>query len=130
MKMAVLRLTPIEQWAVFFITGLTNITAIPGIIYLTKHQSSLHAFIAWFALFVSICYHVAEAIQSQKLFDIHEGKWHRLDNIGSISAFNMLAIYLLDIGNEYPQLRTFLEHFQFGLVMILQEWKPWDMRVT
>ena len=128
--MAILNLSPNEQWAVIVITGLTNIAAIPGIVYLTKTQSSLHGFIGWFAVFVSVCYHVAEALPSQKLFDVREGSWHRLDNIGCISAFNILAIYLLDIGNTHPKFRTFLEHFQFGLVMILQEWKPWDMRVT
>ena len=77
-----------------------------------------------------VFFHIAEALPNQKLFDIHEGKWHRLDNIGCISAFNMLAIYLLDIGESNAKLRAFLEHFQFGIVMILQEWKPWDMRVT
>ena len=128
--MAPLRLTQYEQYAVFLIAGLTNLASLPGIVYLSKHQSTLHGFIGYFALLVSICYHIAEALPNQKLFDVFEGKWHRLDNIFSISAFNMLAIYLLDIEESHPRLRTFLEHFQFGFVMILQEWNPWDMRVT
>ena len=142
--MAVLRLSVNEQWAVIIITGLTNIAALPGIIYMSKTQSYLHSFIGYFAFFVSIFYHIAEALPNQKLFDIHEGKWHRLDNIGCISAFNILAIYLFNFnsfknnsknknqnnGEKMNKFRSFLEHFQLGLVMILQEWKPWNMRVT
>ena len=128
--MGMFYLSPMERLAVVFIAGLTNISIIPALRHISKHNSNLHVFIGCFTVLTSTCYHIAEAMHGQRLFYLNEGNWHRLDNIGSIASFNLLGIYLLDIGVDYPQVRAFLEFFQLGLVMILQEWKPWDVRFT
>ena len=83
-------------------------------------------FISIFTIFVSICYHVAEAnTHSDQIFlMINEGRWHVLDNIGAVTCLITLLSYLSNIKNE--KLKKYIEYFGFGLTLITQVASPWD----
>jgi len=79
-------------------------------------------------MFISIFYHCTEALPKQRWI-LHEGNWHRLDNVGSITSFTLLMIYLMDI-SHYPKLRAFFELTQFGITLLIQERDPWNLNNT
>merc|ERR1719242_2199286 len=111
-----------------FITGASNLPAIIPLLTVMEAQSAFHNFIGWFTMIISFCYHCCEALPSQ-VFYLHEGNWHRLDNIGAITSMTLLMIYLMDI-SHYPRLRAFFELFQFGVTLLLQERAPWNLENT
>ncbi|ETO23502.1 hypothetical protein RFI_13680 [Reticulomyxa filosa] len=77
---------------------------------------------------VSVCYHVAEALPNQRLFGLHEGEWHKLDNIAAISCCNVLFIYLCNLSS--PHVRYLWGLIQLGIVVVLQTHSPWDLLFT
>eukprot|EP01084_Bolivina_argentea_P260770 440495_1 len=114
-----------ERVILMIVTGLSNLPIIFTLTVPVRRQSYFHTFVGWFTLFISIFYHCTEALPSQE-FILHEGNWHRLDNIGSITSFTLLMIYLMDISN-YANIRAFFELFQFGITLLIQERAPWDL---
>ena len=117
--------TELERAIMMFVTGVSNLPAILTLVRNVRVQSAFHTFIGWFTMLISICYHCCEALPSQELI-LHEGNWHRLDNVGAITSFTLLMIYLMDI-SHYPNLRACLELSQFGLTLLVQERAPWDL---
>ena len=111
-----------------FITAVSNLPIIATLLANMTIQSPFHTFIGWFTMIISICYHCCEALPSQE-FILHEGNWHRLDNVGAITSFTLLMIYLMDI-SHYPRLRAFFELFQFGITLLIQERAPWNLENT
>ena len=84
-----------ERVILFLVTGLSNLPAIPSVYLNLSKQSHFHLFVGWFTMFISIAYHCTEALPSQRWI-LHEGNWHRLDNVGAITSFTLLMIYLGD----------------------------------
>lgn len=127
--MAILKLeTNVEHVILFLATGLSNFPIIPTLVYNMSMQSYFHSFTGWFTMFISFFYHCTEALPSQRWI-LNEGNWHRLDNVGSITSFTLLMIYLMDI-SHYPNLRAFFELSQFGITLIIQERGPWNLENT
>ena len=120
--------TETERVLMMFITGMSNLPGIYPLLTVYRVQSSFHQFIGWFTMTISFCYHCTEALPSQE-FILHEGNWHRLDNVGAVTSFTLLMIYLMDI-SRYPRLRAFFELFQFGITLLIQERAPWNLENT
>lgn len=54
---------------------------------------------------------------------MHQGQWHRLDNIGSIMSFIIWAIHLMDLPDA--RLERYLHYAFLALVLVVQERNPW-----
>ena len=78
-----------EMLAMLFITGFTNLTAVPAIIIIWKQRMNFQFYISIFTVVTSFMYHSLESIDCP-FFIMSEGGWHRLDNIGSIVCFQIL----------------------------------------
>eukprot|EP01084_Bolivina_argentea_P018752 34891_1 len=114
-----------ERMILMIATAVSNLPIIYSLAKIAGRQSNFHAFIGWFTMFISICYHCCEALPSQE-FILHEGSWHRLDNVGAITSYSLLMIYLIDM-SHYPNLRACFELVTFGIVLITQEKAPWKL---
>jgi hypothetical protein len=53
-----------EQRAMVVITGLTNLTMLPAVIYLHRHNRPWEAFIGGFTCFTSFMYHTCDSMHS------------------------------------------------------------------
>lgn len=127
--MAILKIeSEAERIILMLVTGLSNLPAMIPLMTVMRKQSYFHLFAGYFAMCISIAYHCCEALPSQR-FILHEGNWHRLDNVGAITGFTLLMIYLMDI-SHYPNLRAFFELSQFGITLIIQERAPWNLENT
>ncbi|MES1910774.1 MAG: hypothetical protein MHM6MM_003306 [Cercozoa sp. M6MM] len=73
----------------------------------------------------SFMYHLADSL-NQDVF-LNEGDWHRLDNVGAITGFCTLLMYL---GGMPRAPHLMLSYLFLGLNMILQECCAWDERYT
>ncbi|CAD8133704.1 unnamed protein product [Paramecium octaurelia] len=109
------------------ITGLSNFATVPAL-YVVKKQNMIYQFyIGIFTLLTSFMYHTLESFDCS-YFIIEEGGWHRLDNIGSITCFQMLFTQLSDFQNL--EFETILNYFGLLVTMICQAKSPWDLNYT
>ena len=62
------------------------------------------------------------------LFGLSEGKWHRLDNIGSIMYFVTVLVYFTDWPTE--DMVNINRFTMLWIIVVLQELDPWDLKNT
>lgn len=74
----------------------------------------------------SFLYHWTETLRLR--WFMHPGSWHRLDNIGSITCFQLLFLYLC--GFRDTRVESLIKFFGFGIVLVLQESGPWVLSNT
>ena len=100
-----------------FTTAISNFWGIPGLIGMIYVKKDYYnAFLSYFTILTSFMYHLLDAIQIESfLFD--EGHWHRLDNIGAITSFISLVVYLMD--NPNPAMDEKLNFLGLFLTLIL-----------
>eukprot|EP01135_Chromosphaera_perkinsii_P000141 Nk52_evm37s32 gene=Nk52_evmTU37s32 len=115
-----------EKLALGCVVILSNSTFIPVIITLAKKRFFFECFVACFALVCSVMYHTSEAYGAPLMMD--EGKWHKLDNVAAISGFVVMFIHFMDFQDRGTTL--ILNYISFGIILILQECSPWDLRFT
>lgn len=120
--------SPFEQLLMVLITGVTNLTVIPGVILLTRKKYYFPVFIGIFTGITSFTYHFMESIALRSFLNMNELQWHRLDNIGSITCFISLAVYLMD--NRNQELDLILNYLGLVLNIFLQESDPWNILTT
>lgn len=124
-------LTSSERFVFMFLAIVTNLAMLPTIRMFYMNQPGRgkgtmtfnSVFLGVFTTFVSIMYHCSEAAPHAYIW-MDEGKWHRLDNVGAIGGFGLLATHLADIPMEW---RLPWEYAHLGAALILQEKAPWDL---
>ena len=91
-----------------------------------QQKKEFEAFVAYFTTLTSFMYHLCDSVQQSVWMTA--GKWHRLDNIGAITAFACWFIYLCRFKERRMQQRIYF--FFFAVVLVAQEKSPWDERYT
>lgn len=120
--------TPFEQFLMVLITAISNFASIPAIILLLRKRNFFAGFMALFTEITSFMYHFMESIALKKFMNMDEYQWHKLDNIGSISCFMALAVFLADTRNQ--DLDLILDYIALIVTLILQESDPWNILNT
>ncbi len=121
-------LSSFEQLLMVIITGISNFAFTPALILLIKKKYYFPVFLGLFTEITSFMYHFMESIALKSFLNMDEGQWHKLDNIGSISCFMSLAVYMMD--NRNAETDTILNFSALILNMILQESDPWNLSYT
>ena len=120
------------------ITGFTNFALVPGLVIPWKLGQPFQFWTGFFTFFTSFMYHYLESIDSK--FYMDNGRWHWLDNIGSIMQFIILAITLMDNLDRKPDGSYASVHFSrtdlhlgmigFIITLIMQFKHPWRLENT
>lgn len=113
-----------EKYLMSVITGISNFACLPGILLMFIYDRPYELFMGIFTMVTSFMYHVTESLDVNVY--ITPGKWHELDNIGSICCINSLLISLINgYNNKDKQLK--LNLFSLILVLTMQANNPWDL---
>jgi len=120
--------SPFEQFLMVAITAVSNLAFTPALILLIRKKYYFPVFLGLFTEFTSFTYHFMESIALRKFLNMDEYQWHRLDNIGSITCFMSLAVFLMD--NRNPELDIILNYTALIINLILQESDPWNLLTT
>lgn len=108
-------------------TGITNFAVLPCLMMMFRRKMLYQFYIGVFTLITSFMYHTLESIEVP-YFILSEYEWHKLDNVGSITCFIMLIIYLGD--SRSPELDTHLNYSGLIIVLISQEKDTWNVLFT
>ena len=129
-------LTILERCVMTVVVGLTNLCCWPAL-YVVYKQNLLLTF--WNGIFTFVCsfmYHMMEPLNIEKIY-LTGSQWHKLDNIGSIMWFVLLAIYMMDNAPRQPiesppMCNTDIHLFFIGLflALIMQTEHPWKLENT
>lgn len=111
-----------EKLIMAFITGSSNFVVIPGIVMTFKLRNDFDIFISLLTFLASFMYHVCDGLD-MKIY-MKEGKWHVLDNIGSICAINSMIVDIMNISRRTKNKLMFLNLF---VVLLLQFADPWNI---
>jgi len=110
---------------------LTNFSCIPLAVSTSSRGFVYEPIIGLSCAFTSIMYHVGELYEHNPLyqaFGLTSGQWHRLDNVFSISSFNALLFYFMEIKSE--RVNEALRWLSFIFTLYCQEKAPWDINYT
>jgi len=119
--------TPMEQFLMLIVTGITNFATIPTIIHIYRRKMYFESSISLLTLCSSFLYHSMDSVDVINLF-LTDLQWHRIDNIGSIQFFIMLMVYLMD--NQNPDIDLQMNFVGLFVALICQEKSPWDIEYT
>lgn len=115
-----------QQMLMFLMTAPTNFIGLPTSIYLYRIEHYFEAFISFFTVLTSFMYHAVDSLDAK--FIIQDAQWHRLDNIGAITAFMISAVHLMD--NRDQKLDLQLQIGCLFVAILAQEIDPWDLKYT
>jgi hypothetical protein len=113
-----------EKYLMSVITGISNFACLPGILLMSAYNRPYELFMGIFTMITSFMYHVTESIDVD--IYITPGKWHELDNIGSICCINSLLISLMN-GYKNKDIQLRLNLFSLIIVLTMQANNPWDL---
>lgn len=82
--------TETEKLLTAFISGFSNFALIPGLLLMRHKRRFFEFYIGFLTFLSSFLYHFTESINVKVI--LKPGRWHKLDNIGSISGINSLFI--------------------------------------
>ena len=82
--------TETEKILTAFISGFSNFALIPGLLLMKYNKRFFEFYIGLLTFLSSFLYHFTESIDIKLI--LKPGRWHKLDNIGSISGINSLFI--------------------------------------
>ncbi len=114
-----------EKVIMAFITGISNFACLPCLILMIVQERLFEFYLGLFTMVTSFMYHVTESLDTT--FYLEPGKWHALDNIGSICCFTSLLVYFMN-GNKQRSKK--LNYFSLFLVLVIQAENPWDLLNT
>jgi hypothetical protein len=115
---------PSEQVVMAIITGASNFASIPALFLMIRLNRQFEFSLGVFTMLTSFLYHVGESLDA--VIYMTQGKWHVLDNIGSICCINSLLISLMNTYKDKDS-QTKLNYFSLFFVMILQAADPWEL---
>lgn len=82
--------TQTEKVLTAFISGFSNFALIPSLLLMRYKKRYFEFYIGFLTFLSSFLYHFTESINIKII--LKPGRWHKLDNIGSISGINSLFI--------------------------------------
>lgn len=122
--------TAFEKCIWVVVSVLTNLGGVPATWLLLRRGQIFEGLVGVFTISTSMMYHLCDSLElyGREGLWLGEGAWHRLDNVGSIMCFVVLANYFMDWDDRR-------KHDTFNCVMLyvvflLQEKSPWDIRYT
>eukprot|EP00462_Mataza_sp_D1_P008791 CAMPEP_0175163842 /NCGR_PEP_ID=MMETSP0087-20121206/26019_1 /TAXON_ID=136419 /ORGANISM="Unknown Unknown, Strain D1" /LENGTH=187 /DNA_ID=CAMNT_0016452681 /DNA_START=1 /DNA_END=564 /DNA_ORIENTATION=- len=98
----------------------------PSCILLFRKGMIFESMLGYFTMFTSFMYHFTETVETR--YYMNPGQWHRLDNIGAITCFATVFIYLM--ANQSKQVDDTLKFVSLWVITIMQEKAPWDILYT
>jgi len=111
----------------FLGTGITNFAGLPIVVQFYRKKQFYNVMIGLMTFVSSFMYHTMDSVDREDMF-LSINEWHRIDNIGSICCFIMLAIYLMD--NKNPNLDLALNLIGLMITLLCQEKAPWEIEYT
>jgi hypothetical protein len=127
-----------EQIAMLLITGITNFACFPALYVVYNKRMYFQFYVGLFTFITSFMYHSLESVEWEYLY-LDRGTWDKLDNIGSITCFQMLFVYWMD-NLHWSKGRYYSTHtpgidLQIGMIslfftMIVQANHPWKLENT
>lgn len=108
-------------WAVFVTCVLSHLPMLPTVVLLYRKRMPLECVAGLFSVIVSFMYHLCETFDCIIL--LSELRWHRLDNVGAISSLGATFLHLACLNQL---LTDYLKCILFTVVLVLQEWNPWN----
>jgi hypothetical protein len=112
----------IEKIVMAIITGVSNFACLPCLMLMIIQERPFEFYIGLFTMLTSFMYHVTESLDVN--FYLEPGKWHALDNIGSICCFTSLLVYFMNFSKQRGLKLNYLSIF---LVLTIQAENPWDL---
>lgn len=119
-----------EKCLWILVSVISNLAAIPTIFLLVRQKRRFEVFVSLFTLLCSVMYHLCDSLEWKGAVGIWigEGSWHRFDNVGAIMCFVVWFVYLSNI--KRAAIAAYVNYAAFGIVLLLQEKAPWDVRYT
>ncbi len=111
-----------NRYVIALTTVLSHVSVLPALRCIFRRGWYLEAYQGAFALLVSFMYHWCETFRSRVF--LSELQWHRLDNIGGITAFALLFVHLCCIRNAHVD--QGLRYFALFFAIVIQEKDPWN----
>ena len=130
--------TTTEKAVMLLITGITNFACFPALYVLYHKKMTLQFHIGVFTFVTSFLYHSLESLGWKQLY-LRVGRWHMLDNIGSIMCFIILLVYFMDNlhkkDNCYASKNVCNTDINLimiggGVTLVMQTKHPWDLENT
>lgn len=115
---------PEEKVIMAVITGASNFACLPALILMILYERLFEFYIGLFTMITSFMYHVTESLDTTIYME--PGKWHMLDNVGSICCINSLLISLMSCYRNHQKIMK-LNLFSLFFVLTLQTEGPWDL---
>jgi hypothetical protein len=108
--------------AVFFTCCLSHFAFVPSLVQQYRRRWHFEFCVGIAAIMCSFMYHTCQAFNT--VLFLSELQWHRLDNIGALSSFAILFVYLANIKD--PQIEAYLKYMLILMSVIIQEKDPWN----
>lgn len=115
-----------ERVIMSLINSMSNIFALPCILYLIKRKNNFGVFISTFTFISSFMYHLCDGLSIKSLV-LSESDWHVMDNIGSIGSFNFMIMLVTRTTKDRKEKLNFLSLL---IAYILQMSDPWNLTFT
>ena len=111
-----------EKILMAIITGGSNIFILPIILKIIRYRNNFEVLISLLGFIGSLMYHVCESLQVDIYME--EKQWHVIDNIGTVAAFNLLII---DLINTTKKVKDKLNVFSLFIIFLTQFSDPWNI---
>jgi hypothetical protein len=115
-----------DDWIIFLTTVVSHASMLLPIWQFHQRRWTYELFVAIFTLMTSFMYHFCQAFHAE--IYLTELKWHRLDNICSLTCFGMFFVHISCIRN--PLVDQVLRIATFLFSVLMQEKAPWDINYT
>ena len=113
----------VEEFFLLISLWLSHAFIIP-LIVLAKKQKQITLIFATFLNFISsLMYHASYVFNTDKIF-LEDLSWHKLSNIGIVTALIIGVIHLMDNKNE--EFDEILSYIALLISIIIQEKDPWN----
>jgi hypothetical protein len=115
-----------DDWIVCFTAAVSHICMYPALRLLYQRRWMFELCVSAFAVWVSFMYHFCQAFHIRVF--LSEGAWHRLDNVGVLSAFGIFFTHLCCFRDAH--LDGLIRFAAIGVALLAQEKDPWNVTYT
>lgn len=115
-----------EKMLMAIISGFSNFALIPGLLLMKYKRKFFEFYIGFLTFISSFLYHFTESIAIKII--LKPGRWHKLDNIGSIVGINSLLIN--NFNNFTDENRLEANFISLIITFLFQFDHFWEIRNT
>ena len=108
--------SPEERIVKALFSFISNLAFIPIVRLMYLKNRHYHFIIGFFTICFTIFYHLCDDLDISLIFNVQ--RWHKLDNIASITSLSSLIIYLMNIQDN--NINLMLNYVSFFIVLIFQ----------